>query len=88
MVDEIHLKPLTRARKGRQIAPQASAGYGLNYRPLPAFREAQRGHEKHSSEDRKNTPAKTKKGYVPHGCKQSEFPSGPLDAQLNLPKQA
>ena len=27
----------------------------------------------------KNTPAKTKNGYVPHDCKQSEFPSGPLE---------
>ncbi len=32
MVDRNYVKALTRARKERQIAPQASAGYGLDER--------------------------------------------------------
>jgi len=50
---------LPRARKERQIAPQAlyragagqaSAGYPLSIKPLLAFRKAQRGREKKASE--------------------------------------
>jgi hypothetical protein len=54
-------------------------GKRLQITPLLAFGKAQRGHETRGFGGQKNTPAKTKNGYVPHGCKQSEFPSGPLE---------
>jgi len=44
LVDRIFNKNLARARKERQIAPQASAGFRV-LSPLLAFRKAQRGRE-------------------------------------------
>jgi hypothetical protein len=41
---------LPRARKERQIAPQASAGYPLSINSLLAIRKEQRGHDKKASE--------------------------------------
>jgi hypothetical protein len=49
LVDQIFNESLPRARKERQIAPQASAGYPLSINPLLAFRKAQRGREKKAS---------------------------------------
>ena len=43
-------------------------------------RKAQRGREKTTSMKWPNTPATAKKGYVPHDCKQSDFPSGTLES--------
>jgi hypothetical protein len=39
-----------RARKERQLAPQASAGYPLSKLPLLPFRNVERGPEKKDSE--------------------------------------
>jgi hypothetical protein len=50
LVDQIFNESLTRARKERQIAPQASAGYPPSINSLLAFRKAQRGREKKASE--------------------------------------
>jgi|GEM_PF-2747347 len=43
LVDQIFKESLPRARKERQIAPQASAGYLLSINPLFTFRKEQRG---------------------------------------------
>jgi hypothetical protein len=78
LVDRIFYRGLTRARKERQIAPQASAGYPLPINPLLAFRKAERGWEKKASMKGPNTPASAKEGYLPHDCKQYDFPSATL----------
>jgi hypothetical protein len=78
LVDLIFYEGPTRARKGRQIAPQASAGYPLSLNPLLAFCKAERGREKKASMKRPNIPATAKDEYLPHDCKQYDFPSGTL----------
>jgi hypothetical protein len=78
LVDRIFYEGLTRARKERQIAPQASAGYPLPINPLLAFRKAERGREKKPPMKGPNTPATAKEGYLPHDCKQYDFPSATL----------
>jgi len=50
LVDQIFTESLVRDRKERQVAPQASAGYPLSINSLLAFRKAQRGWEKKTSE--------------------------------------
>jgi len=45
LVDQIFDESLPRARKERQIAPQASAGYPLCLNSLLAIRKAQRGRD-------------------------------------------
>jgi hypothetical protein len=49
-VDQIFTESLARARKERQIAPQASAGYPLSRNSLLAFRKTQRGRQKKASD--------------------------------------
>jgi hypothetical protein len=49
LVDRIFYEGLTRARKERRIAPQASAGYPLSINSLLAFRKKERGREKKAS---------------------------------------
>jgi hypothetical protein len=49
LVDRIFYEGLTRARKERRIAPQASAGYPLSINSLLAFRKTERGREKKAS---------------------------------------
>jgi len=78
LVDRIFYGGLTRARKESQIAPQALAGYPLPIKPLLAFRKAERGREKKPLMKGPNTPATAKKGYLPHDCKQYDFPSATL----------
>jgi hypothetical protein len=54
---------------------------------LPAFRKAERGWEKKASLKGPNTLASAKEGYLPHDCKQYDFPSATvksLDIQ-NIP---
>ncbi len=48
LVDRIFYEGLTRARKERQIVPQASAGYPLSINSLLAFRKTERGREKNA----------------------------------------
>jgi len=50
LVGQIFDESLPRARKERQIAPQASAGYPLSMNSLLAIRKAQRGRDKKASE--------------------------------------
>jgi hypothetical protein len=50
LVDRIFNESLSRSRKERQLAPQASAGYPLSINSLLAFHKAQRGCEKKPSE--------------------------------------
>jgi hypothetical protein len=47
---------------------------------LLVFRRAQRGQEEKTSMKSLNTPATTKKGYVPHDRKQYDLPSGALES--------
>jgi hypothetical protein len=77
-VDGIFCEGLTRARKERQIAPQASAGYSPPINPLLAFRKAERGWEKKALMKGPNTLASAKEGYLPHDCKQYDFSSATL----------
>jgi hypothetical protein len=56
LVDRIFYRGLTRARKERQIAPQASAGYPLPINPLLAFRKAERGVGIESFDERAEHP--------------------------------
>jgi hypothetical protein len=78
---------LPRARKERQIAPQASAGDPLFINSLLAIRKAQRGRDRKASEKWQNPPATVRERYVLHGCKQDDFSSGLLKSQdiLNMP---
>jgi hypothetical protein len=69
---------LTRARKERQIAPQAPAGYPLSINSLLAFRKTERGREKKASMKSQNTLAIAKRRYVPNDCKQYDFPSASM----------
>jgi hypothetical protein len=78
LVDRIFYEGLTRARKERRIAPQASAGYPLSINSLLAFRKTERGREKKASMKSQNTPATAKERYGPHDCKQYDFPSAPM----------
>jgi hypothetical protein len=50
LVGQIFYESLPRARKERQIAPQASAGYSLSINSLLAIRKAQRGRDQKASE--------------------------------------
>jgi hypothetical protein len=78
-VDQIFCQSLTRARKERQIAPQASAGYCFpNCLRLTSSKHSG-GREKKPSMTPQDTPATAKKGQPPHDCKQYDFPSGPLE---------
>jgi hypothetical protein len=56
LVDQISNESLTRARKERQIAPQALAGYWFSIDSLPAIRKAQRGRDKKASEKWQSPP--------------------------------
>jgi len=78
LVDRIFCEGLTRARKERRIAPQASAGYPLSINSLLAFRKTERGREKKASMKSQNTPATAKERYMPYDCKQYDFPSAPM----------
>jgi hypothetical protein len=82
-VDQIFCESLTRARKERQIAPQASAGYCFPNCPCLTSAKHSGGREKKSSMRLQDTPATAKKGQLPHDCKQYDFPSGPLQS-LNI----
>ena len=77
-MNRIFCEGLTRARKERQIAPQASAGYPLSINSLLAFRKKDRGWEKKASMKGLNTPATAKEEYLPHDYKQYGFPSATL----------
>jgi len=59
LVDQIFNENLPRARKERQIAPQASAGYPLSINPLLAFRKPQRGRGNKASKKLQTPPAKS-----------------------------
>jgi len=50
LVGQIFNESLPRARKERQIAPQASAGYPLSKNSLLAIRKMERGRDKNASE--------------------------------------
>jgi hypothetical protein len=50
LVGQIFNESLPGARKERQIAPQASAGYPLSINSLLAIRKAERGRDKKASE--------------------------------------
>jgi len=50
LVDKELMKCLARAREGRQIAPQASAGYPPSKAPRLSIRKAKRGREKRAAE--------------------------------------
>jgi hypothetical protein len=50
LVGQIFSQSLPRARKERQIAPQASAGYPLSINSLLAIRKAQRGRDEKALE--------------------------------------
>jgi hypothetical protein len=76
-VDQIFCESLTRARKERQIAPQASAGYCFSNSPRVTSAKHRGGREKKFSMRPQHTPAAAKRGQVPHDCKQYDFPSGP-----------
>jgi len=78
-VDRIFYEGLTRARKERRIAPQASAGYPLSINSLLAFRKKERGREKKASMKSQNTPATAKERSGPHDCEQYDFPSAPMN---------
>jgi hypothetical protein len=84
-VDPIFCESLTRARKERQIAPQASAGYCFPNSPRLTSAKHSGRREKKSSMRPPDTPATAKKGQLPHDCKQYDFPSGPLES-LDIPK--
>jgi hypothetical protein len=78
LVNRIFYEGLTRARKERRIAPQASAGYPPSINSLLAFRKKERGREKKASMKSQNTPATAKGRYMPHDCKQYDFPFAPM----------
>jgi len=75
------------ARKERQIAPQASAGYPLSINPPAYLPQSAAGAGKQSFEEIADTPATAKERYAPHDCKQADFPSGTLKPLfiLNMP---
>jgi hypothetical protein len=50
-----------------------------------SFRKAQRGQEKHDSEDWRTSPPEPRRGMCLMIVAESAFPSGPLEAQHNLP---
>jgi len=50
LIGQISAESLPRARKERQLAPQASAGYPLSIDSLLAIRKAQRGPDQKASE--------------------------------------
>jgi hypothetical protein len=79
-VDQIFCESLTRARKERQIAPQASAGYCSPNSPRLTSAKHSGGREKKSSMRPQGTPATAKKGQLPHDRKQYDFPSGLLES--------
>ncbi|KPK85034.1 MAG: hypothetical protein AMJ94_19465 [Deltaproteobacteria bacterium SM23_61] len=70
---------LPRARKERQIAPQASAGVCFPKSPRLTSAKHRGGREKKTSRQRQGTPATAKMGQPPHDCKQYDFPSGALE---------
>ena len=78
LVDRIFYGGLSRARKERQIAPQASAGCPPPINPPLAFRKRERGWKKKPSMKEPNAPATAKEGSLPHDCQQYGFPSAPL----------
>ncbi len=78
---------LLRARKERQIASQASAGYLLIYK-LPADHpQSAAGARSESFGEITEPPARVREGCVPHDCKQDDFSFGPLRSQhiLDIP---
>jgi hypothetical protein len=79
-VDQIFYESLTRARKERQIAAQASAGYCFPSSPRLTSARHSRGREKKTSMRPQDIPATAQKGQLPHGCKQYDFPSGLLES--------
>jgi hypothetical protein len=56
LVDQNLSQSISRDRKERQLAPQASAGYALSINSPLAFRKGRRRREKKASEKWQNSP--------------------------------
>jgi hypothetical protein len=76
-VGQIFDESLPRARKERQIAPQASAGYSLSLNSLPAIRKAQRGRDKKASEKSQTPPPESMKDMCLMVASKMTFLPGP-----------
>jgi len=50
------------------------------HKPLARLPQGAAGAEEETSMKSLDTPATTKKGYVPHDCKQYDLPSGALES--------
>jgi hypothetical protein len=87
-VAQIFSESLPRARKERQLAQQASAGYPLSINSLLVIRKAQRGRDRRASKKWQNPPATGRERYMPHDCKQDDFSSGPLKSREILERPA
>ena len=85
-VDRIFHQSLPRARKESQIAQQASAGDPLSTNPPVGHPQSAAGVGEVSLEEITNTPATGEERYLPHDCKQDDFPFGPMKSQDILKK--
>ncbi len=72
------LSMLDKGAEGKADCAASIGGIATSYKPLLAFRKAERGQWKKASKKGPNTPARAKEGYLPHDCKQYDFPSATL----------
>jgi hypothetical protein len=77
LVDQNFNKNRPRARKEREIAPQASAGVPLCIKILLAFRKKQRRLEKKASEKAEDPPPQVKRELRLMIASKMTFLSGP-----------
>jgi hypothetical protein len=64
--------------EGKADCAASIGGISASYKPLLAFRKAERGRGKKASMKGLNPPATAKERYLPHDCKQYGFPSATL----------
>jgi len=77
LVAQIFTARLPRARKERQIAPQASAGYPPSIDSPLAFRKAERGQDKKAAEKYQEPPPQVGKDICLMIASKMNFLPGP-----------
>jgi hypothetical protein len=90
LADQIFNETLPGARKERQLAPQASAGYPLSINSRLAIRKVERGHDQKASEKWQTPPPQSGRDMrlmIASNPAKAGFSSGPLESQdiLNIP---
>jgi len=90
-VDRIFHQSLPRARKESSRSERDAASIGgrsASHEPPVGHPQSTAGVGEVSLEEITDSPATGEERYLPHDCKQDDFPSGPMKSQDILKKSA